>query len=49
MIENAHEDPRFRDNPLVKDGQVGFYYGVPLEVHKRDKYFCVGFRFRVWL
>eukprot|EP00802_Teleaulax_amphioxeia_P019760 Tamp_20006.p1 GENE.Tamp_20006~~Tamp_20006.p1 ORF type:complete len:185 (+),score=14.18 Tamp_20006:26-556(+) len=39
LIENAHDDPRFRDNPLVTDGTVGFYYGVPLEVHHQDK--CV--------
>lgn len=42
LIENAHDDPRFRDNPLVTDGTVGFYYGVPLEVHHQDKRANVG-------
>lgn len=30
IIENAHEDVRFFDNPLVVDGLVGSYVGVPL-------------------
>ncbi|NMH28758.1 GAF domain-containing sensor histidine kinase [Flavobacterium silvaticum] len=30
IIENAHEDVRFFDNPVVTDGLVGSYVGVPL-------------------
>lgn len=30
IVENAKDDVRFHDNPLVSDGTVGSYAGVPL-------------------
>ncbi|PKR77236.1 hypothetical protein CEY16_10880 [Halalkalibacillus sediminis] len=33
VIENAHEDDRFKNNPLVTEGYISFYAGVPLRVN----------------
>ena len=30
VIPDATQDPRFADNPLVTDGPVGFYAGIPI-------------------
>ena len=33
IVPDARQDPRFSDNPLVVDGTVVFYAGVPLASH----------------
>ncbi len=43
IVENATEDPRFQDNPLVIDGpKILFYAGVPLRFTDVDGVFTIG-------
>lgn len=36
VVPDAHVDPRFRDNPLVRDHQLRFYAGLPIHATDAD-------------